>query len=112
MLIEKYTDAQISDQEFHEIITNSEEIVVVNFFAEWCMNCLMMTPIVEDLAEQMNEIKFLKINIEDNQDLAKKYNVTKIPCLIIFKKGQEINRLKGNPTVEIIEDIIKNSLKN
>ena len=111
MLIENYSDSEITNQEFQDIINNSREIVVVNFFAEWCINCLMMHPIVEYLAEQMNEIKFVKINIEDNQGLAKKYNITKIPCLIIFKEGTEVNRLKGNPTVEIIENTIKNCIK-
>ena len=101
--------SEISSEEFVGIV-NDSSIVVVSFFAEWCMNCLMMEPIIEDLAEQMKEIKFVRINIEDNNTLANKLNVSKLPCLVIFKEGVEINRLKGNQNVGIIEQAIKSSL--
>jgi thioredoxin 1 len=111
MLIENYTDSEITHEEFLNIINKPEKIIVVNFFAEWCMNCLMFTPIIDDLAEQMQEINFIKINIEDNKDIANKFGVSKIPCVIIFKEGVELDRLKGTMSQETIEDKIRNCVK-
>lgn len=100
-------EMEITDEEFEKIINNSHKIVVVDFFAEWCMPCLMLSPIIEDLAEQMKEVKFVKINIEDNPRLASKFNVSSIPCLVIFKEGKEINRIIGANSSDVIEKKIK-----
>jgi thioredoxin 1 len=104
------SEMEITPEEFNEIINNSHKLVVVDFFAEWCMPCLMIAPIIEDLAEQMKEIKFTKINIDDNTELAEKYKISSIPCLIIFKNGQEVGRLIGAHTQDIIENKIKEFL--
>jgi thioredoxin 1 len=104
------TDMEISEDEFNKIINNSHKLVVVDFFAEWCMPCLMQTPILEDLAEQLKEVKFVKINKEDNDELASKYNISSIPCLIVFKNGKEVERLIGSHSAEIIEKKIKGHL--
>ena len=79
----------ITNEEFKEIINNSHKIVVVDFYAEWCMPCLMISPIIDELSEQMPKVKFVKMNLDENQELAQKFNVSSIPCLIIFKKGKE-----------------------
>ena len=76
---------EITDQEFSEVINNSHKLVVVDFFADWCMPCLMLAPIIEDLAKQMKEVKFVKINVDDNKELSGKYEIRSIPCLIVFK---------------------------
>ncbi len=102
---------EISDEEFDEIINNSHKLAVVDFFAEWCMPCLMITPVIEELAEKLEKVKFAKINVDDNQKLAKKYNVSSIPCLVVFKNGKEVGRIIGNQTAEAIENKIKNFLK-
>ena len=86
---------EITDEEFSEVINNSHRLVVVDFFAEWCMPCLMLSPIIEDLAEKMKEVKFVKINTDDNPEISKKYGISSIPCLIIFKDGKEVERLVG-----------------
>jgi|TARA_B100001971_G_C18045284_1_gene459855 thioredoxin 1 len=102
---------EISDQEFNEIIKNGHKLVVVDFFAEWCMPCLMLSPVIEELAEEMKEVKFVKINVDDNKELAGKYQVSSIPCLILFKDGKEVERLIGNQTQEEIENKINENLK-
>lgn len=103
---------EISEDEFSEIINNSHKLVVVDFFAEWCMPCVMLSPVIDELAESktMKEIKFIKINIEDNENLSKKYNISNIPCLVIFKKGKEAGRIVGSQTAEVIEEKIKKFL--
>lgn len=112
MASKDYSDMEITDEEFNSILnsSNSHKLIVVDFFAEWCMPCLLITPIIDELSEKMPEIKFVKINVDDNQGLAQKYKVSSIPCLIIFKEGKEVSRIIGNQPQEIIEDKIKSYL--
>ena len=110
MVTKDYSDMELTENEFNEIINNSHKLVVVDFFAEWCMPCLMITPIIEDLAEQLKEVKFTKVNIDDNQKLAQKYEVSSIPCLIIFKDGKEIDRIVGAQSQDNIEEKIREYL--
>jgi len=101
------SEMEITEQEFNEIINNSHNLVVVDYYAEWCMPCLMLAPIIEEIADSMKEVKFTKINIDDNPELAKKYNISSIPCLIIFKEGKEVDRIVGAQTYEKIEEKIE-----
>jgi len=104
------SEMEITEQEFDELINNSHKLVVVDFFAEWCMPCLMIAPVIEELAEKMKDIKFTKVNIDDNQKLANKYNISTIPCLVIFKDGKEVDRITGAHQAESIEGKIKRLL--
>lgn len=111
MVAKNDSEMEITDEEFNEIINNSHKLVVVDFFAEWCMPCLMIAPIIEELAESMKEVKFVKINTEDNQELSRKYNISTIPCLVIFKDGKEVGRIIGAHSSEFIEEKIKGHLE-
>ena len=101
---------EITSQEFNEIINNSHKLVVVDFFADWCMPCLMIAPVIEELAEKIKEVKFVRINVDDNRKLSSKYEIRSIPCLVIFKDGKEIGRIIGNRTGEDIEEKIRKLL--
>ena len=101
---------EVTENEFDELINNSHKLVVVDFFAEWCMPCLMIAPVIEELAKEMKEVKFVKINSDDNQELARKYNISGIPCLVIFKQGKEIGRIVGAQPKDKIEEKIKDYL--
>ena len=96
-----------NEEEFNEII-NSGKLVLADFFAEWCMPCLMLAPVIEELADEIKDAQFIKINTEDNSELSKKYNIMSIPCLIFFKKGKEIDRIIGLQSKENIEEKIEN----
>ena len=98
---------EITEEDFNKIINNSHKLVIVDFFAEWCMPCLMLSPIIQDLAENMKEVKFVKINTEDNEELARKYGISSIPCLIVFKDGKEVERIIGSHSAEVIEKKIR-----
>ncbi|MDD5193103.1 MAG: thioredoxin [Candidatus Nanoarchaeia archaeon] len=110
-MAENYPELEISAEEFYKVITNSDKLIVVNFFAEWHMPCLMFFPVIEDLAEQMKDVRFVKINIEDNQEIAEKHNISTMPCLIIFKEGKEINRIIGAQSIEVVEEKIRKCLE-
>lgn len=89
-------ELDLNSKNFENEVLNSERPVLVDFYADWCGPCKMMGPVVEELAEELKDIaKVGKINVDENQDLAMKYNVMSIPTLIIFKEGKETHRLVG-----------------
>jgi thioredoxin 1 len=94
---------ELSKKEFDSYI--SKGIVVIDFFAEWCMPCLMMAPVIEELSEKFKgKIKFGKVNVDDNQELSGKFKVQSIPNLIVFKDGKQINQIIGGVSAEELED--------
>jgi len=100
------TIPELSKKEFDVFI--SKGIVVIDFFAEWCMPCLMMSPIIEELNQKFNgKIKFGKINVDDNQELAAKFKVQSIPNLIVFKDGKQVNQFIGSSSAEDLEEKLK-----
>ena len=89
-------ELNLSSENFEKEVLNSEEPVLVDFYADWCGPCKMMAPVVESLAAELQgRAKVGKINVDENQDLAMEYNVMSIPTLIIFKDGKEIKRFVG-----------------
>lgn len=106
----KYADLEITGEEFNDIIQNGHKLVVVDFFAEWCMPCVIMSPIIEDLSKEMKDVKFVKLNVDDNSKISGKYKVLSIPTLIIFKDGKEVGRIVGSHSEYVIEERIKKFL--
>ncbi len=96
--------------DFNEII-NSEKPTLVDFFATWCGPCQMLSPILEEVSSEVGDTaKVLKVDIEENMDFARQYNVRSVPTLIIFKEGKEVWRKSGltekNVLVESINNVI------
>ena len=102
---------EVTETEFNEIIGNGHKLVVVDFFAEWCMPCLIMAPIIDEMAEQMKDVKFVKINVDDNQELSRKYEVRSIPTLIFFKDGKEVDKAVGGMDADALEEKIESLLR-
>ena len=88
-------ELEMSSKNFKEILDSNEK-VLVDFYADWCGPCKMMAPVVEELAEELNGVaKVGKVNVDNNQDLAMQFNVMSIPTLIIFKNGEAVKRFVG-----------------
>ncbi len=86
----------LSDATFDESVGASEQAVIVDFWAEWCGPCKMIAPVLEEIAsEQAGKISVAKINIDDNPDTARRFDVLSIPTLIVFKDGTPQKRLVG-----------------
>jgi len=94
---------EISGNHFEERIKSG--ITVVDFFAEWCMPCVMMAPVVEELKDKFKgKINFLKANVDENSSLSNKFKVLSIPTLIVFKDGKEVERFVGSQPADILEE--------
>src|SRR5262252_2677539 len=86
----------VSDQDFETEVLASDRPVLVDFWAEWCVPCHMVSPVVEDIARQYaDHLKAAKLNVDDNPQTARQYGVMSIPTLIVFKDGQEKARVVG-----------------
>ena len=95
---------KITSENFESEVINSKEPVMIDFFANWCGPCKMMSPVIDEIAEELQNIKVGKINVDENQDLATKYNAMSIPTIVIIKDGKEIKRFVG---VQDKENLIK-----
>ena len=86
----------VTDATFTDDVLMSEKPVLVDFWAEWCGPCKMIAPILEEIAtEQAGKVKVAKLNVDDNPDAARRYEVMSIPTLIVFRDGQPVKRLIG-----------------
>ncbi len=79
---------KITDQNFTQEILKSEQVVLVDFYADWCGPCQRMSPIIDEIEQEVDNIKVGKINVDENNDLAIKYGISTIPTIVIFKKGE------------------------
>ncbi len=86
----------IDDSQFEKVVLKSDKPVLMDFWAPWCRPCLMVAPVVEDLAEQYGDrINFVKMDVDQNPKTASKYGVMSIPTLIIFKNGEPVTNIVG-----------------
>lgn len=96
----------LTDKNFNQ--QTKEKIVLVDFWAEWCAPCRMMAPILNDLANELPEGKYVgKVNIETYQSMAQRFNVRNIPTLILFKEGKEVDRFVGVKTKDFLLKAMK-----
>lgn len=101
----------LTSSNWEKEVLQSSLPVFVDFWAEWCGPCRMVGPAVEQLAKNMDgKIKFGKLNVDDNQEIAMRYGIQSIPSLILFKDGKEINRTIGAAPKEAYEKFIEQSL--
>jgi thioredoxin len=97
----------LTDATFDEQVKSSDVPVLVDFWAEWCGPCKMITPVLEEIAdEQGDKIRIVKLNIDDNLDVTRRFEVLSIPTLILFKEGEPQVRLIGaKPKGQLLEEI-------
>ena len=95
---------KVTTDNFEKEVLNSDVTVLADFNADWCGPCRMLKPIVEEISEEYPNIKVVSINIDDEDELADEYDVSSIPCVVLFKDGQEADRVIGfRPKESIIE---------
>ena len=86
----------ITDRDFDEVVLGSDTPVLVDFWAEWCVPCHMVSPLVEEIGrEKANHLKVAKVNVDENPDVTKRFGIMSIPTLVLFKGGEETARIVG-----------------
>ena len=106
------TVTKVSDTKTWEIdVMNSEVPVFVDFWAEWCGPCRMVSPVVEELANDYDgKVKFVKVNVDEANEIASKYNIFSIPTLAIFKNGKLVNQQVGAASKDSYKNMIEKTL--
>lgn len=97
----------INKEEFDDVVLKSDKPVLVDFFATWCGPCKMMEPIVEQVSEEVPEVDFVKVDVDDAENLAILYGISSIPCMIFFKNGEEADRMVGAVPKQKVLDVVK-----
>lgn len=96
---------------FNQEVDANAGIVLVDFFAGWCGPCTMMAPIIDEMIKENKDqnVKIGKLNIDEDQDIAAKYNVMSIPTFLVFKAGKEVSRITGHCSKEDLWQLINKS---
>ena len=98
---------EINQKEFESVVLNEKENVIVDFYANWCGPCKMLRPILEELARDRSDTKIVSINVDEAEDLASKYGIISIPCVIMFQDGKEVKRSVGLKSKSELQDIFE-----
>ena len=96
-----------SEENFENEVLKADKTVLVDFYADWCGPCRMMSPIIDEIANENENIIVGKVNVDDNTDLSEKYDVMTIPTIMVFKNGNCEKKFIGVTPKQEIEDAIK-----
>jgi len=103
---------KLNGENFNSEVRESSEPVIIDFWAEWCGPCRMMAPVFEELSsEYKGKLKFAKLNTEEHPEIAGEYGIQGIPCLIVTKKGEEVDRIVGFGPKDMIKSKIDSILE-
>lgn len=93
----------VNKNNFNQEVLNSDKPVLMDFWAPWCGPCHMVVPLVEEIARERSDIKVVKINVDEEQELAMQFGVMSIPTLVVMKNGKIVNQVTGaRPKAQIL----------
>ena len=94
---------KIHNDNFRSEVLQSKKVVLLDFYADWCGPCRMLSPVIEEIAAENPDIKVGKVNVDENMDLANRFKVVSIPLLVVMKDGEVVNKSLGvSPKEEIL----------
>ena len=97
---------ELTKSNFEKEILSHEGLCIVDFWASWCMPCKMLAPVIDELAEEYLEVKFGKVNVDEQGELAAEYGIVSIPSLLFFRDGEIVNRSVCYRAKEDIAELI------
>ena len=97
---------EVTDSTFNDIVSDNP-LVVVDCWAPWCGPCRMIAPVIEELSTQYEDVKFGKLNTDENLEISRKFQIMAIPTLLFFKNGELVERVTGVVPKGHIEDLVK-----
>ena len=98
---------KIHNDNFRSEVLESEKVVLLDFYADWCGPCRMLGPVIDEIAEENPHIKVGKVNVDENMDLASQFKVVSIPLLVVIKNGEVVNKSLGVSPKEDILAMLK-----
>ena len=97
---------KVNTQNFEELVLKNEKPVLVDFYADWCGPCKMLTPVIEEIAAASDAYDVFKLNVDEAPEIAAKYGVMSIPTLIVFKGGKEAGKTIGVQSKQTILNLL------
>ena len=95
----------INSNEFNNTVESG--VVVVDFFATWCGPCKMLAPVIDELSGELENVNFVKVDIDQSMDLAQKFKIVSVPTLKVFKNGEEVDTLMGFMPKEVLKSKVE-----
>ena len=99
-------EVDINNSNFEQEVINHKGTVIVDFYGTWCMPCKMLAPIVEKVVED-NNFKLAKVDVDENEELIRKFGIMSVPTLLIFKDGKQVNSVSGVVSESRILELVK-----
>lgn len=96
----------VNNENFEEEVIKSDKLVVMDFYADWCGPCKMMMPVLDEIGEEMANIKVVKVNVDEAGEIAQKYNIMTIPAFVIVKDGETKDMIVGAVPKELLVEKI------
>ena len=93
---------QVTSENFENEVLNSENTVLIDFYADWCVPCRLISSTLKEIANEKEDVKVVRIDVDNEQVLATKYQVMSLPTLVVIKNGEEVNRIVGVQSKEQI----------
>ncbi len=98
---------EVNKDNFEEEVLKSDKKVLVDFWADWCGPCKMLSPVIDKLAEELDDVKVCKVNVDTEPTISIEYNIMSIPTLLVFENCVEVNRSVGLVSKEEVLELLK-----